>query len=233
MLNNSGSKVQVVAAGGDINTSDQVVGLKGVPFCTGFTPTTGQALEYTTASSPNPCYTAATPSGGSGTVQVYQTFTPFMLSPSGGNQSTINSLSGAPQNFESILWSIATSDTSAMSFDVYLPSTYVASSASLTILYTGPGSSNTGSGNIQFNIGTAILNGNNITSLSYTSSTMPSFTSPGYTFTTYTNTLSSVSLPSSPAGNIIRVKISRNTSVSGNSADTIGIISMVFGFQHN
>jgi hypothetical protein len=37
--------------------------LEGVPFCNGFTPTTGQAIEYTTASSPNPCYTAATPSG--------------------------------------------------------------------------------------------------------------------------------------------------------------------------
>ena len=31
-----------------------------VAFCTGFTPTSGQALTYTTASSPNPCYTAAT-----------------------------------------------------------------------------------------------------------------------------------------------------------------------------
>ena len=39
--------------------------LNGVPFCTGFTPTTGQNLQYTTASSPNPCYTAAT-AGGSG-----------------------------------------------------------------------------------------------------------------------------------------------------------------------
>lgn len=41
-----------------------VIGLKGVPFCTGFTPTNGNALEYTTGSSPNPCYTAATPGGG-------------------------------------------------------------------------------------------------------------------------------------------------------------------------
>ena len=36
-----------------------VQGLKGVPFCTGFTPTNGQLVQYTTASSPNPCYTAA------------------------------------------------------------------------------------------------------------------------------------------------------------------------------
>ena len=44
-----------------------VQGLKGVPFCTGYTPTNGQAVTLTTASSPNPCYTAATPGGG-GTV---------------------------------------------------------------------------------------------------------------------------------------------------------------------
>ena len=44
-----------------------VQGLKGVPFCTGFTPTNGQAVEYTTGGTPNPCYSAATPSG-SGTV---------------------------------------------------------------------------------------------------------------------------------------------------------------------
>jgi len=53
---------------GDAATSGSnavtVKGLNGVPFCTGLTPTTGQALEYTTASSPNPCYTAATPSSG-------------------------------------------------------------------------------------------------------------------------------------------------------------------------
>jgi hypothetical protein len=36
-----------------------VNGLKGVPFCTGFTPTNGQSLQYSTALSPNPCYTAA------------------------------------------------------------------------------------------------------------------------------------------------------------------------------
>jgi len=41
-------------------------GIKGVPFCTGYTPTNGQVITLTTGSSPNPCYTAATPSGGSG-----------------------------------------------------------------------------------------------------------------------------------------------------------------------
>ena len=41
-----------------------VAGLDGVPFCTGYTPTNGEVLKYTTASTPNPCYTAAAQSGG-------------------------------------------------------------------------------------------------------------------------------------------------------------------------
>ena len=57
---------------GDVTTSGSSVatvkGINGVPLCTGFTPTTGQNLQYTTASTPNPCYTSATGSGGSGTV---------------------------------------------------------------------------------------------------------------------------------------------------------------------
>jgi hypothetical protein len=40
-----------------------VKGINAVPLCTGFTPTAGQALEYSTSLSPNPCYTAATPGG--------------------------------------------------------------------------------------------------------------------------------------------------------------------------
>jgi hypothetical protein len=47
-----------VDAGTGSCASATVVGLESVPFCTGFTPTNGQFLQYTTASSPNPCYTA-------------------------------------------------------------------------------------------------------------------------------------------------------------------------------
>jgi len=43
-----------------------VAGINGVPLCSGFTPTNGQAIEYTTGGSPNPCYNAVTPSGGGG-----------------------------------------------------------------------------------------------------------------------------------------------------------------------
>jgi hypothetical protein len=38
--------------------------INGVPLCNGFSPTNGQNLQYTTASTPNPCYTAANGVGG-------------------------------------------------------------------------------------------------------------------------------------------------------------------------
>jgi hypothetical protein len=55
------------SAGGDLagsSSSQQVVGVNSVPLCTGFTPTNSQVLTYTTASSPNPCWTAAAGGGG-------------------------------------------------------------------------------------------------------------------------------------------------------------------------
>ena len=54
----------VVGATGDIGATGKVLGVNGVPLCTGFTPTTGQNLQYTTVLSPNPCYTAAAPVSG-------------------------------------------------------------------------------------------------------------------------------------------------------------------------
>lgn len=38
--------------------------INGVPLCNGFSPANGQNLQYTTTSTPNPCYTAASGSGG-------------------------------------------------------------------------------------------------------------------------------------------------------------------------
>lgn len=57
-----GSGGSIVRSGTGIVDANQ---LNSVPFCTGFTPTNGQNLQYTTGSSPNPCYTAAT-AGGAG-----------------------------------------------------------------------------------------------------------------------------------------------------------------------
>lgn len=54
-------------AGGDLSgssTSQSVIGLKSVPFCSGFSPTNGQFVKYTTGGSPNPCYGAASPASG-------------------------------------------------------------------------------------------------------------------------------------------------------------------------
>ena len=59
-----GNSGPTVGATGDIGATGAVLGIDTIPLCTGFTPTNSQFLQYTTASSPNPCYTAATASGG-------------------------------------------------------------------------------------------------------------------------------------------------------------------------
>lgn len=80
-------------AGGDLSgsvTSQQVIGLKTVPFCTGFTPSNGEYLEYTTASSPNPCYTAAVVIGSGVTLETNGT--------SNSLQSVLNLMNAAAFN---------------------------------------------------------------------------------------------------------------------------------------
>jgi hypothetical protein len=56
---------QDVSASGSGSVAATVIGLEAVPFCGGFAPTNAQFLQYTTGSSPNPCYTSAA-GGGSG-----------------------------------------------------------------------------------------------------------------------------------------------------------------------
>jgi hypothetical protein len=95
-----------------------VLGLKGVPFCTGYTPTNLQYLQYTTASSPNPCYTAATVSG-SGTVTTFSSgnlsplFTTSVATPTTTPALTF-ALSNAAQN--SVLSGPATGGAGAPSY---------------------------------------------------------------------------------------------------------------------
>src|SRR5208282_5190780 len=58
----SGGGGSSFTAGGDLSgtsSSQTVAGLDDVPFCSGFTPAANQTLMYSTALSPNPCYTAA------------------------------------------------------------------------------------------------------------------------------------------------------------------------------
>lgn len=55
---------QDVLASGSGSVAATVVGIDTVPLCSGFAPTNGQFLKYSTALSPNPCYTAAVPAGG-------------------------------------------------------------------------------------------------------------------------------------------------------------------------
>ena len=68
-----GSTCSITATPGGVARGDlglnypdpSVMGLEQVPFCSGYTPTDGEAVTYTTGLSPNPCYTAVIPSGGS------------------------------------------------------------------------------------------------------------------------------------------------------------------------
>ena len=53
----------VAAVGPGVATAT-VQGIEGVPFCTGYTPTNGEFVEYTTGGSPSPCYSAASASAG-------------------------------------------------------------------------------------------------------------------------------------------------------------------------
>lgn len=89
-------------AGGDLSgtyPNPTVAGLFSVPFCSGYTPTNGQVVEYTTGGTPNPCYSAVSSSAGStfqvgGTNLTSQTTVNFqagsgvtITNPSAGNIS--------------------------------------------------------------------------------------------------------------------------------------------------
>lgn len=56
---------QDVAASGSGSVAATVQGLEAVPFCSGYSPSNTQFIQYTTGGSPNPCYSSAS-GGGSG-----------------------------------------------------------------------------------------------------------------------------------------------------------------------
>ncbi len=72
-----GSTPSASELSGDAATSGsnavKVQGINSVPLCTGFSPTTSQFLQYTTGSSPNPCWTAAAASSGLSLQTIQQT----------------------------------------------------------------------------------------------------------------------------------------------------------------
>lgn len=55
---------QDVAASGTGSVAATVQGIETVPFCSGYTPTNGQFIQYTTGGTPNPCYSATAGGGG-------------------------------------------------------------------------------------------------------------------------------------------------------------------------
>ena len=83
----------VVAGPGSGSQAATVVGIDSVPLCSGFTPTNGQSLQYTTASSPNPCYTAVSV-GASGITQLTGDVT---AGPGSSSQAaTVKGVNGVP-----------------------------------------------------------------------------------------------------------------------------------------
>ena len=98
---------QDVAASGSGSVAATVQGIDTVPLCSGYAPTNGQFLEYTTGGSPNPCYSSAA-GGGSGTFSAaspylydgttyYVAYNGYTATKPPASPSWINSVS--PTNF--------------------------------------------------------------------------------------------------------------------------------------
>lgn len=131
-----------VAAGpGTGSQAATVQGLQGVPFCSGFTPTNGQAVQYTTAGSPNPCYTAAAVKVGSAqVVYVSQSCTGTTIDPTIG----LTAVGGTGTDFASCINGLMTTaagapleivlDESVLTTNIHIP---VAGNVTLTGLGAG------------------------------------------------------------------------------------------------
>lgn len=57
---------QDVSASGSGSVAATVQGIETVPFCSAYSPSNGQFVQYTTGGSPSPCYNAASGGGGGG-----------------------------------------------------------------------------------------------------------------------------------------------------------------------
>lgn len=74
--------------GGDLggsSSSQVVVGLESIRFCSGFAPTNSQFIQLTTGGSPNPCWTSGTASGSGISAVSVATANGFQGSSSGGS----------------------------------------------------------------------------------------------------------------------------------------------------
>jgi len=92
LIGQAGSTYLSKTISGDITITSSgavtIEGINGVPFCTGYSPTNGQYVQYTTGGTPNPCYGAAT-AGGSVTSISVATANGFQGSSSGGTTPTL------------------------------------------------------------------------------------------------------------------------------------------------
>lgn len=75
---------QDVSASGSGSVSATVQGIEAVPFCPGYTPLNSQVVTYTTGLSPDPCYTATTPSAAGGSAS-YGTYASLPGTSTSGN----------------------------------------------------------------------------------------------------------------------------------------------------
>ena len=76
-----------------------VKGINTVPLCTGFTPSNGQYLHYTTGSSPNPCWEPAS-GGGGGNTYNGSGYTEWSAGATAASNGTFSAIGGgqAPAN---------------------------------------------------------------------------------------------------------------------------------------
>jgi len=135
---------QDVSAGpGSGSQAATVVGINAVPLCSGFSPSNGQFLQYTTGGSPNPCYTAASGGGGGGALVLLEEHT-------ASNQQFLNFTSWSSATYDEylieVLYMTPASNAQSLYFQVSTDggSTYVSSGYEWAYYYLAPSSNGNG-----------------------------------------------------------------------------------------